>query len=140
VRALDHEEAALDGWLRRRVDEAVADPRPSRRRATCSGDSAITTPGGPRRSRMKRSRVSFRPQAEADLFGLYRYIAAEGGHDVAGAYAEDYNQVGTHLALAKDTPLGRPVQTLGSIAPLSGRLTPQIHPEGINESDSPIAV
>jgi antitoxin ParD1/3/4 len=28
VRALDREEAALDGWLRRQVDEAFADPRP----------------------------------------------------------------------------------------------------------------
>lgn len=28
VRALDREEAALDDWLRRRVDEAFADPRP----------------------------------------------------------------------------------------------------------------
>jgi antitoxin ParD1/3/4 len=29
VRALDREEAALGGWLRERVDEAFADPRPS---------------------------------------------------------------------------------------------------------------
>ena len=29
VRALDREEAALDVWLRQRVDEAFADPRPS---------------------------------------------------------------------------------------------------------------
>jgi antitoxin ParD1/3/4 len=29
VRALDQEEAALDAWLRRRVDEAFADPRPN---------------------------------------------------------------------------------------------------------------
>ncbi len=29
VRALDREEAALDDWLRRRVDEAFADPRPN---------------------------------------------------------------------------------------------------------------
>jgi antitoxin ParD1/3/4 len=29
VRALDREEAALDGWLRERVDEAFADPRPN---------------------------------------------------------------------------------------------------------------
>ncbi len=29
VRALDREEAALTDWLRRRVDEAFADPRPS---------------------------------------------------------------------------------------------------------------
>jgi len=28
VRALDREEAALDEWLRQRVDEAFADPRP----------------------------------------------------------------------------------------------------------------
>lgn len=35
---------------------------------------------------MKKFKVSFRPLAEADLFGLYRYIAEEAGHDVAGAY------------------------------------------------------
>jgi antitoxin ParD1/3/4 len=29
VRALDREEAAVDDWLRQRVDEAFADPRPS---------------------------------------------------------------------------------------------------------------
>jgi antitoxin ParD1/3/4 len=29
VRALDREEAALDDWLRQRVDESLADPRPS---------------------------------------------------------------------------------------------------------------
>lgn len=28
VRALDREEAAIDDWLRRAVDEALADPRP----------------------------------------------------------------------------------------------------------------
>lgn len=28
LRALDREEAALDDWLRQRVDEALADPRP----------------------------------------------------------------------------------------------------------------
>ena len=30
VRALDREEAALNDWLRQRVDEAFADPRPNR--------------------------------------------------------------------------------------------------------------
>jgi putative addiction module antidote protein, CC2985 family len=29
VRALDREETALNNWLRQRVDEAMADPRPS---------------------------------------------------------------------------------------------------------------
>ena len=29
VRALDREEAAIDDWLRRRVDEAFADPSPA---------------------------------------------------------------------------------------------------------------
>lgn len=29
VRALDREEAAVTDWLRQRVDEALADPRPS---------------------------------------------------------------------------------------------------------------
>jgi toxin ParE1/3/4 len=32
--------------------------------------------------------VSFRPQAEADLFGLYDYIASEAGHAVAGDYID----------------------------------------------------
>ena len=30
LRALDREEAAVDEWLRRRVDESLADPRPDR--------------------------------------------------------------------------------------------------------------
>jgi len=30
VRALDREEAALTEWLRRRVEESLADPRPNR--------------------------------------------------------------------------------------------------------------
>jgi antitoxin ParD1/3/4 len=29
VRALDREEAALKDWMRKRIDEAVADPRPN---------------------------------------------------------------------------------------------------------------
>lgn len=29
VRALDREEAALSDWMRKRVDEALADPRPN---------------------------------------------------------------------------------------------------------------
>jgi antitoxin ParD1/3/4 len=29
LRALDREEAALDDWLRQRIDEALADPRPN---------------------------------------------------------------------------------------------------------------
>ena len=29
LRALEREEAAIDGWLRQRVDEAFADPRPN---------------------------------------------------------------------------------------------------------------
>jgi len=37
---------------------------------------------------MKRYEVSFRPQAEADLFDLYRYIARESGTAVAGAYID----------------------------------------------------
>jgi toxin ParE1/3/4 len=37
---------------------------------------------------MKKFVVTFRPLAEADLFGLYRYIAAESGLQVAGDYIE----------------------------------------------------
>lgn len=37
---------------------------------------------------MKRFEVSFRPLAEADLLGLYRFIAEEAGHEVAGAYID----------------------------------------------------
>ncbi|MFI5022875.1 MAG: type II toxin-antitoxin system RelE/ParE family toxin [Alphaproteobacteria bacterium] len=37
---------------------------------------------------MKKFEISFRPLAEADLFGLYRYIAEEAGHEVAGAYID----------------------------------------------------
>lgn len=37
---------------------------------------------------MKKFKVGFRPRAEADLLGLYRYIAEEAGHEVAGTYIE----------------------------------------------------
>ena len=37
---------------------------------------------------MRKFEVSFRPLAEADLFGLYRYIAQKAGHEVAGAYID----------------------------------------------------
>jgi toxin ParE1/3/4 len=37
---------------------------------------------------MKTFEVSFRPRAEADLTGLYDYIAAESGHEIAGDYIE----------------------------------------------------
>ncbi len=37
---------------------------------------------------MKTYRVSFRPMAEADLFALYEYIAAEAGHAVASSYID----------------------------------------------------
>ena len=37
---------------------------------------------------MKRLEVSFRPLAEADLFGLYRHIAGEAGLEVAGTYID----------------------------------------------------
>lgn len=33
-----------------------------------------------------RYRISFRPLAEADLFGLYQYIAVESGLDIAAGY------------------------------------------------------
>lgn len=37
---------------------------------------------------MKKFEVRFRPLAEADLFALYRAIATEAGHAVAGAYID----------------------------------------------------
>jgi toxin ParE1/3/4 len=37
---------------------------------------------------MKRFRISFRPLAEADLFGLYRHIAKQAGYETAGAYID----------------------------------------------------
>ena len=37
---------------------------------------------------MKKYEVGFRPRAEADLFGLYRYIAEKSGRAVAGAYID----------------------------------------------------
>jgi len=37
---------------------------------------------------MRRRKVSFRARAEADLFGLYDYIAEQSGADTAGAYIE----------------------------------------------------
>lgn len=37
---------------------------------------------------MRKSKVSFRPQAEADLFALYRYIAEEAGLEIAGSYID----------------------------------------------------
>jgi toxin ParE1/3/4 len=37
---------------------------------------------------MKKYEVSFRPRAEADLLGLYGYIAEEAGTAVAGAYID----------------------------------------------------
>ena len=41
-----------------------------------------------RPSGMKRREVSFLPHAEADLLGLYKYIAEDSGHDVAGRHVE----------------------------------------------------
>jgi len=37
---------------------------------------------------MKKLEVRFRARAEADLLGLYEYIAAEAGLDIAGAYID----------------------------------------------------
>lgn len=37
---------------------------------------------------MKKFRVSFRPQAEGDLFGLYDYIARKADNAVAGAFID----------------------------------------------------
>jgi toxin ParE1/3/4 len=37
---------------------------------------------------MKKFEISFRPLAEADLFGLYRYIAEQAGYEVAATYID----------------------------------------------------
>jgi toxin ParE1/3/4 len=37
---------------------------------------------------MKKFEVSFRPLAEADLFALYRHIAEDAGHEIAGGYID----------------------------------------------------
>jgi toxin ParE1/3/4 len=47
---------------------------------------------------MRKTEVRFRPQAEVDLLNLYRYIAAESGHVVAGGYIDRIEA--TCLALA----------------------------------------
>jgi toxin ParE1/3/4 len=52
---------------------------------------------------MKRFRISFRPLAEADLFGLYRHIADEADQAVAGAYIDRIEATGRAL----ETFLGR---------------------------------
>src|SRR5690348_17109436 len=69
---------------RRRIPRRFAAERAGPRglRAAARASSETGRGGG----RVKRFEVSFRPQAEADLFGLYRYIAAEAGLEVAGAY------------------------------------------------------
>jgi toxin ParE1/3/4 len=37
---------------------------------------------------MQKFEIVFRPLAEDDLFGLYRYVAEEAGREVAGAYID----------------------------------------------------
>jgi toxin ParE1/3/4 len=37
---------------------------------------------------MRKHKIVFRPQAEADLLELYDYVADEAGHAVAGAYID----------------------------------------------------
>ena len=39
-------------------------------------------------NQMRKVKVAFRPQAEADLLNLYRYIATESGLEVAGGYID----------------------------------------------------
>src|SRR5262245_10442723 len=53
----------------------------------CSGVCAPTTPATYAPSAVP-VRVSFRPEAEADLFELYEYTAARGGIDVAAGYID----------------------------------------------------
>jgi toxin ParE1/3/4 len=44
-------------------------------------------------------RVSFRPEAEADLFALYQYIATDSGHKRAGDYIDRIEKACTNLAM-----------------------------------------
>ena len=67
VRALDREEAAVDGWLRQRVEEALADPRPDvPRRQSLQTPARPSCQAGEGQRGMKAFDVSFRPLAEAD--------------------------------------------------------------------------
>ena len=56
---------------------------------------------------------------------------------ILAAYRAYYNRARTHLALGKDTPLGRSVQASGRIVPVPmlGGLHHQIHSDGINGRD-----
>jgi toxin ParE1/3/4 len=47
---------------------------------------------------MRKAKVTFRPQAEADLFDLYRYIAEESGFAVAGTYIDRIEKACLSLA------------------------------------------
>lgn len=49
--------------------------------------------------------VRFMPQAEADLFGIYDYVAAASGPDVAGRYLDRIEEA--CLALARFPQRGR---------------------------------
>jgi toxin ParE1/3/4 len=43
-------------------------------------------------------KVVFRPEAEADLIGLYEYIAARSGHRIAGGYIDRIEEACMSLA------------------------------------------
>jgi len=56
---------------------------------------------------MKKFEISFRPLAEADLFGLYHYIAVESGAKVAGNYIERIEAACSALATFPERGLRR---------------------------------
>jgi toxin ParE1/3/4 len=54
---------------------------------------------------MRKAKITFRPQAETDLFDLYHYIAQESGFELAGQYIDRIEEA--CLALATFPERGR---------------------------------
>jgi toxin ParE1/3/4 len=67
---------------------------------------------------MKKYRITFRPHAEADLFGLYRHIAEEAGHEAAGNYIDRIEAACMALQIfpergTKRDDIGQGLRTMG---------------------------
>lgn len=56
---------------------------------------------------MQKFEVSFRPLAESDLLGLYRYITAESGSKVAGDYIDRIEAACNALSIFPERGLRR---------------------------------